>query len=165
MVHINSDDAERRAIRHARFEIVLSLVVESLHRAAQFQSVGGHIQGRSHHPAERRSSPERPARRSTRPGVSHVGASGRLVDVTGAMVASELRSLWTAPSTQLSGRLAGRRDGRDGRIRMRNRCGSAPSIDAERLARGRRDWRDGQDPKRIAVVGAVSRERPARWST
>ena len=43
MVHINSDDAERRAIRHARFEIVLSLVVESLHRAAQFQRVGGHI--------------------------------------------------------------------------------------------------------------------------
>ena len=43
MVHINSDDAERRAIRHARFEIVLSLVVESLHRAARFQRVGGHI--------------------------------------------------------------------------------------------------------------------------
>ena len=80
-MHINSDDAERRAIRHARFEIVLSLVGESLHRAAQFQRVGGHITqqggritqqgghttqaGRSHHPAERRSSPERPARRST----------------------------------------------------------------------------------------------------
>ena len=43
VVHINSDDAERRAIRHARFEIVLSLVGESLHRAAQFQRVGGHI--------------------------------------------------------------------------------------------------------------------------
>ena len=86
-MHINSDDAERRAIRHARFEIVLSLVGESLHRAARFQSVGGHItrqsgvvhlSGRlagrrdlgfdlSGRLAGRRDvgSPERPARRST----------------------------------------------------------------------------------------------------
>ena len=62
--HRNSNDAERRAIRHARFEIVLSLVVESVHdrfpaqsrqpclqalhfRAARFQSVGYRITGRA----------------------------------------------------------------------------------------------------------------------
>ena len=138
MVYINSNDAERRAIRHARFEIVLSLVGESLHRAAQFQRVAGH---------------------TTQQG-GHITRQSGVVHLIG-------RPAGRRNLVHLSGRLAGRRDGRDGRIRMRNRCGRRRRIMLSGRLAGRRDGRDGRTRmrNRCGRRGRITAERPARWST
>ena len=84
------------------------------------------------------------------------------------MVVSDPQSLWPAPSihlsgrlvgrrdlVRLSGRLAGRRDGRDGRIRIRNRCGRRRQIMLSGRLGGDVTWFASAAGSPVDVTGAM----------